>query len=71
MKLLHRKLLKISRKLMYVIELPFNKIVRLYSTAYYQIKKSTTDTFLELQTFYTSFENFGKCPRKALLWSSF
>ena len=34
---------------MYVVEFPFNKIVRLYSTAYYRIKKSTTDTFLELK----------------------
>ena len=50
-KLLHRKLLKISRKIMYVIEFPFNKIVRVYSTAYYRLKKSTTDTFLELQAF--------------------
>ena len=48
MKLLFRKLWKISRKL-YVIAFPFNKIVRLHSTAYYRIKKSTTDTFLELQ----------------------
>ena len=36
---------------MYVIEFPFNKIVRLHSTAYYRIKKSTTDTFMELQAF--------------------
>ena len=36
---------------MYVIEFPFTKIVRVYSTAYYQHKKSTTDTFLELQAF--------------------
>ena len=56
---------------MYVIEFPFNKIVRLYSTAYYRLKKSTTDTFLELQPFERSFENFGKCPGKTLLWSSF
>ena len=71
MKLLHRKLLKISRKTMFVTELPFNKIVRLYSTAYCRIKKPTIDAFLELQTFSRSFENFGKCPGKALLWSSF
>ena len=51
LKLLHRKLLKISKKIMYAIEFPFNKIVRLYSTAYYRIKKSTTDTLLELQVF--------------------
>ena len=36
---------------MYVIEFPFTKTVRVYSTAYYQQKKSTTDTFLELQVF--------------------
>ena len=36
---------------MYVIELPFTKTVRVYSTAYYQQKKSTTDTFLELRFF--------------------
>ena len=47
---------------MYVIEFPFNKIGRLYSTAYYRLKKSTTDTFLGLQPFERSFENFGKCP---------
>ena len=39
---------------MYVIEFPFTKIVRVYSTAYYRFKKSTTDTFLELQVFYMS-----------------
>ena len=47
---------------MYVIEFPFNKIVRLYSTAYYRLQKSTTDTFLELQPFERSFENFKKYP---------
>ena len=52
---------------MYVIEFRFYKIVRLYSTAYYRLKKSTTDTFLELQAFERSFENFGNCPRKTLL----
>ena len=36
---------------MYVIELPFNKILRLHSATYYRIKKSTTDAFLELQAF--------------------
>ena len=36
---------------MYVIEFPFNKIVRVYSTACYELKKSTADTFLELQAF--------------------
>ena len=56
---------------MYVIEFPFNKIVRLYSTVYYRLKKSTTDTFLELQAFERSLENFEKCLGKALLWSSF
>ena len=56
---------------MYVIEFPFNKIVKLYSTAYYRLKKSATDTFLELQAFERSFENFSKCPGKTLLWSSF
>ena len=56
---------------MYVIEFSFNKMVRVYSTAYYRLKKSTTDTFLELQPFQRSFENFGKCPVKSLLWISF
>ena len=56
---------------MYVIEFPFTKIVRVYSTAYYRLKKSTTDTFLELQDFCWSFKNFGKCSGKTLLWSSF
>ena len=36
---------------MYVIEFPFNKIVRVYSKAYYRLKKSPTDTFLELLVF--------------------
>ena len=49
---------------MYVTESPFNKIVRLYSTAYYRLKKSTKDTFPELQAFKRSFENFGKCLGK-------
>ena len=56
---------------MYVIEFPFTKTVRVYSTAYYRHKKSTTDTILELQVFWSSFENFGKCPGKTLSWSSF
>ena len=56
---------------MYVIEFPFTKTVRVYSTAYYRHKKSTTDTFLELQVFKRSFENFGKCPGKTLLWGFF
>ena len=34
---------------MFVIEFPYTKIVRAYSTAYYRLKKSTTDNFLELQ----------------------
>ena len=29
---------------MYMIEFPFTKIVRVYSTAYYRLKKSTADT---------------------------
>ena len=33
---------------MYAIEFPFNKIIRLRSTAYYRIKNSTTHTFLEM-----------------------
>ena len=41
LKLLHQKLWEIFRKL-YVIEFPFNKIVRLNFIAYYRIKKSTT-----------------------------
>ena len=36
---------------MYIIVFPFNKTVTVYSTAYYRPKKSTTDTFLELQAF--------------------
>ena len=56
---------------MFVIEFPFNKIVRVYSTARYRLKKSASETFLELQAFSRSFENFGKCPGKTLLWSSF
>ena len=36
---------------MYVIEFSFNKIVRVYSTAYYRLKKPTTDACLELQAF--------------------
>ena len=36
---------------MYVIEFLFNKVVSVYSTAHYRIKKSTTDAFLELQAF--------------------
>ena len=32
---------------MYEIEFPFTKTVRVYSTAYYRHKKSTTDTFTE------------------------
>ena len=45
------KTFKNIQKIMYVIEFLFNKIVRVYSTAYYRLKKSTTDTFLELQSF--------------------
>ena len=56
---------------MYVMEFPFNKVVSVYSTAYYRIKKSTTDALLELHAFSRSFENFGKCPGKTLLWSYF
>ena len=41
LKLLHQKLLKMSRK-MCVVEFPFNKIARLHSAAYYQIKNCTT-----------------------------
>ena len=36
---------------MYVIEFPFNKVASVYSTAYYRIKKSTTDALLELHAF--------------------
>ena len=67
LKLLHKKLWKISRK-MYVIEFPFNKAVRLHSTAYYRIERSTICNFLALQVFY---RRFGKCLGKALSWSSF
>ena len=67
LKLLHKKLWKISRK-MYVIEFPFNKVVRLHSTAYYRIERSTICTFLALQVFD---RRFGKCLGKALSWSSF
>ena len=48
LELLHWKILKITRKTMYVIEFPFTKIVRIHSTAYYRLKKSTTD-WLDLQ----------------------
>ena len=57
--------------MMYVIEFPFNEIVRVFPTVYYRFKKSITDTFLELQAFYRSFGNFGKFPGKTLSWSSF
>ena len=67
LKLLHQKLWKISRK-MYVIDFPFNKVVRLHSTAYYRIERSTICTFLALQVFD---RRFGKCLGKALSWSSF
>ena len=56
---------------MYVIEFSFNKIARVFSTAYYRLKKSTTDTFFGFAGFLRSFENFGKCPGKTLLWRSF
>ena len=49
---------------MYVIEFPFTKIVRVYSTAYYRLKKSTTDTFLELQVFYMSLKILGNVQEK-------
>ena len=49
---------------MEVIVFPFIKIVKVYSTAYYRLKRSSADTFLELQAFYRSYENFGKCPGK-------
>ena len=37
--------------MLYVIEFPFTKIVRIYSRAYHRLKKSTTHAFLELQAF--------------------
>ena len=53
MKLLDQKLLKISRKIMHVAEFSFNKTVKVRknSAAYYRLKKSIRDTFLELQVF--------------------
>ena len=36
---------------MYVIEFPFNKIVRLYSTAYYRIKNSLQILFWSCRLF--------------------
>ena len=33
---------------MYVIEFPFNKILKLHSTVYYRMKNSTIGTFLEV-----------------------
>ena len=56
---------------MYVIVFPFIKIVKVYSTAYHRLKRSSADTFLELQALYRCYENFGKCPGKTLLWSSY
>ena len=53
MKLLHRKLSKISRKV-YAIEFPFNKTVTLHSTASYRIKNSTSDTFRSGPFYYWS-----------------
>ena len=41
------KTLKNIRK-MYVIEFPFNKILRLHSTVYYRIKNSTSHAFLKM-----------------------
>ena len=54
---------------MYVIEFPFNKIVRLYSTAYYRLK-NPIQILSGVAGFLKSVENFGKCPGKTLLWSS-
>ena len=50
---------------MYLIEFPFNKVVRLdaTATAYYRIKNSTTDTFLEVlkkENMFSSFDIFLK-----------
>ena len=48
---------------MHVIEFPFNKIVRVYYTAYYRLK-NTFRYFSGAASFLKSFENFGKCPGK-------
>ena len=59
---------------MYVIEFSFNKIVRLHSAAYYQIKNSTTRTFSEVlrkEKMYQSFNIFKKknfCKAVHFLW---
>ena len=53
---------------MNVIEFPFNKIVRVYSTAYYRLAYKY---FSGVAGFLRSFENFGKCSGKTLLWSYF
>ena len=50
LKLLRRKLWKISRKL-YVIEFSFKKIVRLHSTAYYRIKNPLQILFWSCRLF--------------------
>ena len=52
---------------MYAIEFPFNKIIRLRSTAYYRIKNSTTHTFLEMlrkEKMFWSFKIFKKTKKK-------
>ena len=52
---------------MYAIEFPFNKIIRLRSTAYYRIKNSTTHTFLEMlrkEKMFWSFKIFKKKKKK-------
>ena len=52
---------------MYAIEFPFNKIIRLRSTAYYRIKNSTTHTFSEMlrkEKMFWSFKIFKKKKKK-------
>ena len=48
---------------MYMIEFPFTKIVRVYSTAYYRLKKSTADTQggFPIMGHFPSTEFLGEC----------
>ena len=45
------KILKISTKIIYVIEFPFNKIVRVYSTVYYRLKNPLQILFWSCRLF--------------------
>ena len=50
-KLLQWQVLKISRKILYVIEFTFTKIVRVYSTAYYDLKNPLQILFWRCRLF--------------------